>query len=600
MIPPVTTTGTKRGLGSVLRDAWRLTAPYFMRSDERWSARLLLGAIIVMSLVTVALTVVLNYWHGAFYNALQEKDFTAFTQLILTWQVTPDGFIPGFVPIVVVLVPLGFYSTYLTQLLQLRWRRHMTEQMVGGWLEDRAYYTISLENVAAAPGQARATDNPDQRISEDLNNFTNDTLTLSLDLLSNIVSLVSFSQILWVLSGTVAVLGIPIPGYMFWLCLVYAVAGSWVTHLVGRPLALLNFLRQKVEADFRFALVRVRENAEGIALYAGEQPERAGLMSRFAEVFLNYRAVMTRQKKLNALTGIYAQAAVLFPFAVAAPRFFSGAIELGGLMRVVGAFAQVQVAMSWFVTNYASLATWRATVDRLTTFQSALETAHALAGAGVRLRQNAAAPGITLQNVTMDLPGGRTLLHGGIITLPKGRATVISGRSGIGKSTLFRALAGIWPFGSGTVERPSGSALFLPQRPYIPLGTLREAVTYPAAPGTIPDAAIRDALAATGLGALLPELDTDQPWAQRLSGGEQQRLAFARALLLHPDWLFLDEATASLDPHAEAELYRTIREKLPATTVLSIAHRAEVARWHDQSLIFTEGGLHEAEPVPAK
>ena len=585
---------------AVLRDAWRLAGPYFTRSDERWSARILLAVIIAMNLASVGIDVVLNYWHGAFYDALQQKDFTGFLSLILTWRSGPDGFMLGFLPIVAVAVPLGIYSIYLQQLLTIRWRQWMTENTVADWLTGRAYYTISLQSVAAQAGTGTPTDNPDQRISEDLNSFTTDTLSLGLDLFSNVVSLISFAQILWVLSGSTAIFGVTIPGYMLWLALVYAVVGTWLTHLVGRPLAALEFLRQKVEADFRFALVRVRENAEGVALYAGEAPERAGLLSRFGAVVHNWRDVMNRRKKLNAMSLGYRQAAVIFPFIIAAPRYFTGAIELGGLMRVAGAFGQVQNSLSWFVISYADLARWRATVDRLTSFRQAIATAHALAGRGVALRQGRAGA-IRLDDVTIALPDGRTLLdHAGLV-LPQGQSTVITGRSGAGKSTLFRTLAGIWPFGHGAVERPPGSALFLPQRPYIPLGTLRTAVCYPADPATLADIKIQDALRTVGLGALLPDLDTDQPWAQRLSGGEQQRLAVARALLLRPDWLYLDEATASLDPEGEADLYRLLRENLPGTTILSIAHRAEVTRWHDDSLTFGDKRLTPSrEPAPAK
>ena len=339
--------------------------------------------------------------------------------------------------------------------------------------------------------------------------------------------------------------------------------------------------------------MRVRENAEGIALYAGERSERLGLLDRFASIVGNWHQYMNRTKLLNALIAGYEQVAGIFPFVVASPRYFAGEIMLGGLTRIAGAFSQVQNALSWFVEAYASLAIWRATVGRLASFQDAVAAAHALAGGGVRVRAGEANE-IALQDVTLGLPDGRSLIEHAGLTVPAGRSTVVSGRSGSGKSTLFRAIAGIWPFGKGAVGRPPGRMLFLPQRPYIPLGTLREAVTYPAAPGTVPDEAVRQALDDAGLAALAGELDEEQPWAQRLSGGEQQRLAVARALLQRPDWLFLDEATASLDPEGEAELYAKLRERLPGTTILSIAHRGEVARWHDDRLVMREGELREA------
>jgi putative ATP-binding cassette transporter len=373
----------------------------------------------------------------------------------------------------------------------------------------------------------------------------------------------------------------------------YAVVGTGFTHLIGRPLAALEFQRQRVEADFRFGLVRVRENAEGVALYGGEQAETAALLGRFVNIVANVRATMTRVKKLTALNAGYSQVAGIFPLIVVAPRYFAGTIALGGMMRVVGAFSEVQGALSWFVDAYPQLAKWRATVGRLTGFQQAIEDAKRLAQGGVRVAP-AAGPGLSLEGVTLALPDGRTLLEGAALGVPRGRSTVVSGRSGSGKSTLFRAIAGIWPFGGGTVRRPAEATLFLPQKPYIPLGTLRQVVTYPAAAGSIGDGVVAEALTEVGLGALVAELDADAPWAQRLSGGEQQRLAVARALLLRPAWLFLDEATASLDPEGEAELYRLLRSRLPGTTIVSIAHRPEVAEWHEDALVFSQAGLHPA------
>lgn len=568
-----------RRFGSLMRDAWRLTAPYF-RSEERWRARGLLVAIIALNLLLVAVNVILNQWRGAFYNSLQDKDWHSFLALIFWWQGGKLGFMPGFVILAGIYIPVAIYRTYLRQWLQMRWRRWLTARVMDDWLTDRAYYSISL----AADPKGTGTDNPDQRIAEDVRDFTEFTLTLGVGLLSNLVSLFSFVTILWTLSGAVTLLGVTIPGYMVWVALLYAVVGTWLTHLVGRPLAFLNFQQQRVEADFRFGLVRLRENVEGVALQGGEAEERDGLSHRFAEVVANWWRIMERTKLLNALTSGYAQVAGIFPIVVAAPRYFAGKIALGGLMRIVGAFAEVQGAMSWFVDSYNSLATWQSQVARLTLFLRAIQGAHAFSGTGVALRQGQSKDWQT-HALTLRLPDGSALLDGAGLTFPKGQATLITGRSGTGKSTLFRALAGIWPFGSGAVERPPGSYLFLPQRPYIPLGTLRHALTYPVSLDAYPDEAVRAALADVGLGALAPALDTEENWAQRLSGGEQQRLAVARALLLKPDWLFLDEATASLDPEAEGELYRLLRERLHGTTLVSIAHRESVARFHDARLV---------------
>ena len=564
------------GLRQVLREAWRLASPFFRSSEERWAARLMLGSIIAMNLMMVGGDVLLNTWRRSFYNSLQEKDWGSFISLLLAWQQNDDGFMPGFLPIVAVYVLIAIYSTYLTQILQMRWRRWMVGQMTANYLAGRAFYTMG------ATGHANA-DNPDQRIADDTSFFVDKTLNLGLDLLSNVVSFFSFSVILWSLSSALTVMGVAIPGFLLWASLFYAALGTWLTHLVGRRLVGLEFNQQRTEANFRFALVRLRENTEGVALMGGEAQERAGLAGRFGAVFGNWVLLSKRKKLVNSLVNGYAQLAVIFPFVIAAPQYFTTAMKLGDLMQIVGAFSQVQNSISWFVNQYQSLAAWRATVTRLSGFEDAVAEAHAAGLSGLRAVP-AGEP--ALEDVTVRLPNGDTLMEAARITFPAGRSTVITGRSGSGKSTLFRVLAGIWPFGTGVVRQPDGSSLFLPQRPYIPLGTLRGALCYPAPPERFPDRDVRDALEDVGLGRLGSELDVEENWPQRLSGGEQQRLAIARALLLRPDWLFMDEATASLDPDAEAELYGLLRRRLPGTTIISVAHRPAVARFHDAAMEF--------------
>ncbi len=572
-----------RSLGPFLRDAWYLARPYFF-SEEKWSARGLLLAIVALNLSMVAMDVVLSYWNRAFYNALQDKNWDDFLALLLTWKVTPGGIMPGFCGVAAVYIVVYVYRTYLNQWLQIRWRRWLTKSFLDKWLADRAYYRISLGS-GTGPTATLGTDNPDQRISEDTRSFVAEALSLSLDLLSNVVSLFSFVTILWTLSGPFLLLGVDIPGYMVWVALLYAVVGTWFTHLIGRPLAALNFRQQRVEADFRFSLVRLRENVEGVALYQGEVEEKRGLAGRFQEVTSNWWAIMRRTKLLNSLIAGYGQAAAVFPIVVAAPGYFAGRVALGGMMQTVNAFGQVQSAMSWVVTSYSVLANWRATVERLATFDRAIVQARAAAGTGVAL---AAASGTEyrLDDVTLTLPDGRALMEHASFVLERGASAVITGRSGSGKSTLFRALAGIWPFGEGQVQRPSGTSLFLPQRPYFPLGSLRHAVAYPAEPGDYSTEVIEEAMREAGLNILIPRLDDEEKWGQVLSGGEQQRLAVARALLLRPDWLFLDEATASLDPESEAELYAALKRKLPDTTIVSIAHRESVVALHSRRVAF--------------
>ncbi len=581
-----------RGLGSFLKDAYRLSKPYFTRSDEKWSAWGLLIAIVVLNLSQVGLSVVLNYWRREFYNSLQQKNWSAFMDLIFIYRQTPSGWMPGFCELAVVFIGIAVYSVYLNQWLQIRWRRWMTTRYLGEWLADRAYYRISLTTDHAAIG----TDNPDQRIAEDLRDFTENTLTLGLGLLSNIVSLGSFVGILWGLSGAVELFGISVPGYMVWVAIVYAVIGSWLTHLVGRPLAALNFRQQRVEADFRYSLVRVRENMEGIALYRGEHEEQGLLLHRFGAVIGNWYAIMRRMKLLNTLTVGYDQVAVIFPVVVAAPRYFAGAMELGGMMQTVGAFSQVQNSLSWFVTAYASLANWRAIVERLTTFHGAIVAARAAAGEDFE-RVDAPDGTVRLHDITLTVPNGAKLLEHVDLVLQPGHSVVITGRSGSGKSTLFRAFAGIWPFGHGRVELPA-RAFFLPQRPYIPLGTLRHVIAYPQPVETFDPATLAAALTDVGLANLVDLLQRDENWPMRLSGGEQQRVAIARALLAKPDWIFLDEATASLDPQAEGEMYRILRQRLPNATLVSIAHRASVAAFHERRLVFRREEGKAGELVP--
>lgn len=583
-----------RGIGPFLRDVWRLSWPYFS-SEERWSARALLLGMVALRLALVGATVVQNYWNGAFYNSLQAKDWDAFTDLLLFYHRTDEGFQIGFTVIATAYVGIAILYAYVTKWLQIRWRRWLTDRFVNAWMSDRAYYRMSLLSDPSYVG----TDNPDQRISEDLRDFVTNATELGVGLLGHAVTIASFLGILWQLSGEATVFGVPIPGYLVWAALIYAVAGTALTHLVGRALVGLNFRQQRVEADFRYALVRVRENVEGIALHAGEGEEASNLGGRFAHVVENWWRLMNRNLRLDVVVNYYAQFAGVMPFVIGASRYFTGKSTLGTLTQTVGAFSNVQDAMSWFINAYTSLAQWRAIVSRLGTFQDAIDEAGAPVPGGA-----SAAGAVGLSDATLSLPDGTAILSHADLAFRAGESVVIDGRPGSGKSTLFRALAGLWPFARGGVRAPEGS-MFLPQRAYVPLGTLRRAVTYPAAPGAYADAEVADALTAAGLPGLVAHLDEDANWPQRLSGGEQQRLALARVLLAKPAWLFLDEATASLDPDGEARLYRTLRERLPGTTIVSIAHRPSVAAFHDRRVTLDRpdeglGRLVEDRPLAAE
>ena len=554
-----------KSVSSYLVDWWRLVVPYF-RSEERWIAIALLVGAIVLTLASVTVNVAFSEWNRRFYDSLQNKDEAAF------WiEMVNFGWIAALA------IAFGVARGLVSPYLRLRWRRWLTGHYLSHWLDGRGYYRIELE---------RKVDNADQRISEDLRLLGFYTMTLLLGLISAVATLVSFLFILWQLSGPMSLsfigLDVVIPGYMVWAALVYAFLGTWLANLVGRRLIPLNFLQQRYEANFRFGLMRVRENAEGIALYRGEPRENEVLEAKFTDVFNNaWRVLVTEMQLLFYQIG-YGQLAIIFPYIVTAPRFFAGAITLGVVMQTAQAFGQVQSALSFFIDNYTNVAELRAVMDRLKGLQIAIEEKPP---ENITVGAEAGRTAVGTSGLELALPTGQTLLKDLNLTLPKGAWTLISGSSGSGKSTLFRALAGIWPFGQGRVLIPAGArVLFLPQKPYIPIATLREAVKYPDENSKATDADVVEALEAARLGHLADRLDEEAHWSNMLSGGEQQRLAIARALVFKPDWLFLDEATASLDEANEAAVYSVLKERLPQATVVSIGHRPSLRQWHETHL----------------
>ena len=557
------------------RQAWALTKPYF-QSDQKWQARGLLAAIVVLNLGLVYMAVLFNDWNKLFYDALQDKDEAVFwTQL------------GRFTYLAFAFIIIAVYKFYLTQLLEMRWRAWMTGHYLQRWLSNQAFYKLELNRFSpSANGDARHPDNPDQRIQEDINQFSSYTISLTMGLLNAVVTLASFVGILWGLSGgfafTLAGNSYNIPGFMVWMAVLYCAAGSLLTHYIGRPQIALNFQQQRVEADFRHHMVRVREYSEAIALDRGEAAERVQLDQRFSKVLGNYLALIKAQKNLVWFTSFFGQAAVVFPFVVAAPRFFSGAIQLGALMQIASAFGQVQGALSWFVDSYPNLAGWRATTDRLTSFEASFQTLASL-GQGTQLAETMDATALDVQHLTVNLPGGATLLANQALHASAGDSVLLQGPSGSGKSTLFRTLAGIWPYASGEVVRPANT-MFMAQRPYFPNGPLRDALAYPGLPSSYSDAQLQQALADALLPELASQLDSANAWSQTLSGGEQQRLAIARVLLKNPQWVLADEATSALDESTEHTLYQRLLALVKANggALISIAHRPSVAAFHAQ------------------
>ncbi len=574
---------TARGFFSQL---WKLTAPYWwcedigidrkivgvqLRIPEKWVARGLLLVIIGMAVFLVFLSKQLNDWNARFFNALQEKNEAAFYAELWVWA-----------ELVFIFIVIAVYRLWLRQLLVIRWRRWLTGVYFRQWLGERTYYRMELAN--------HGTDNPEQRIEQDINDFTQQTLTLTLGLLSEIMTLVTFTLVLWGLSGALELPifgGISIPGYMMWVAIVYSALGSWMTYKIGRPLVRVNFDLERYNADFRYRMVRIRENAESIALYDGEPDEERRLGGAFARIYDTWWDYMKYNKRLTWLTVFYSQVAGIFPIIVAAPRYFAGQVPLGTLTQTAGAFSQVQGSLSWFVDSYTQLASWKATVNRLTTFSETMQRAK-LAQATERGFdvEHVAGRALALQGVDVTLPDGRVLLEDIDLSIKTGERLVLQGPSGSGKTTLFRVLAGLWPYGRGVVAIPKDAkALFLPQKPYIPIGTLKEAICYPDRPEAHEDVEVSLVLTDCQLGHFANRLGETGNWSMTMSPGEQQRLSFARVLLVKPDWLFLDEASSALDEPTEAQMYRLVLERLPEVTVVSIAHKPSVVQFHDRRIV---------------
>jgi putative ATP-binding cassette transporter len=565
--------------------------PAFSALERRIAVAMVIFLVLVNQM-QVGISVKLSFFNRDWFNAIQSKDETAFWQLLL-FVFTPWAF---------TYVVSAVIEFVVQQMLVIRWRRWLTQYFVADWLGEHAHYRMTLLGSQA--------DNPDQRIAEDVNRFIDGgnegygIYSYSILLISTLSSLVAFVVLLWNLSTNFTVPGtdIHVPGFLFWVALVYALIGTLFTHLIGRPLVALYFQRQTVEASFRFSLARLREYSEQVALLSGENTERAALGSRFGAIIRNYLDLVFWRKWLTAFISLYGQISPIIPYVFAAPFYFAGKIQLGVMTQTAQAFGRVESALTFFVTYYSSLANFKSVVDRLTSFAAAINRAKGMAAAGpTRLPAREGAPSVALEGLAIALPDGRRIIETEGLAYAAGETALLGGPSGSGKSTLFRAISGIWPFGEGRIHVPDGAeVMVVPQKPYIPIGTLRAAISYPGGTDAYADADIRRALDDARIGFLADQLDREDIWSQRLSGGEQQRVAIARALLKKPDWLFLDEATSALDEKLEADLYQILTQRLPKTTIVSIGHRSTLAAFHVRQLHMTEGDGGRFTPRDAK
>jgi putative ATP-binding cassette transporter len=542
------------------RDLWRLIRIYWTSRAARWGGVLLLGAV-SLELATVYGNVLLSDAQRHIFDALGDR--------------APGDFGIGvsyFLAAALGTLLASTFRIYLRQRLEIHWREYLTNDYVRRWVGEQAYWQAELHQ--------GDIDNPDQRISEDIRDFVASALGLSLSLLSAVVTLVSFGGILWRLSGLwpIHLGGIEyrVPGLMMWVAIVYAVLAMWVTHLVGRKLVPINFDRLRCEADFRYGLVRFRDHAEAVLLARGQGVEQTSLAQNFRCVVANYLRLIGAQRDLTLLTSGIGHANTIVPLLIAAPSFFAGQLTLGMVAQVRVAYGEVSGALTWFVNAYQEIARWRANIERLTSFASAMRTTAREVDpdrAGLRVTPSPEAV-LRLTDVRLDAPGGKVLVRGANAVVHAGERVAIIGTAGTGKTTLFRAIAGLWPFGAGRIEVPGTARLqFVPQRAYLPIGTLRAAVTYPSPPDDVPAERIVDVLEMLGLGHLVPRLDERAHWEQRLSGAEQQRLAVARVFVQRPDWLFLDEVTSALDEASEQQMYELLAERLPNVTVVAVAQR---------------------------
>jgi len=546
------------GRNVFLSDVWTLARPYWQSEDKAY-ARRMLALLLAIKFVTIWICVQQNNWYASFYAAIEHHEIAEFLKQIGVFALIAGSFVASLV-----------YSHWVAESLKLRWRDWLVRRTTRDWLADRAYYRLQIGDAPAV--------NPDQRIVEDLGLFAGQTINLVVGFLDVAVSLVAFTAILWSLSGTVTIAGFSIAGYMVFAVFGYTFLASWFTHLIGHPLAKLHTTGQNLESDFRYSLVRLRENAETIAFYRGEEREAAVIDERWTKVVQNVWGIMRRERAVGLFAHAHGQFSIILPFLLSAPRYFYGQIGFAQVMQIAAACGAVQACLNFFITSYGQIAQWRATTERLKRFRRQIDALKAATTSSVDAERRGEA--FVVRDLELALPDQRTIATSISLEAVSGEAVLIKGPSGAGKSTLLRAVAGIWPHARGQVSFPEGDVFFVPQKPYIPLRTLRQAAFYPAVP-TADDAEIAQVLEAVRLGHLIGRLDEVDQWSQRLSGGEQQRLGFARVLLAKPRTIFLDEATSALDEETERQVYTLLREAEWKPTILSIGHRSTLAQFHD-------------------
>ncbi|GAB92162.1 ABC transporter ATP-binding protein/permease [Gordonia rhizosphera] len=593
------------------RQFWNVTGSFFLGRETRVMAWGFIILLLLLSLLGVRLSVLFSYFSNDLYTSLQTvaQGLTGQGpegQSLL--EAGKSGFwhsMAVFGILATIHVGRTLIEIYVGSAFEIKWRWWLTQSASSNWMEGRAFYRnrfVDLSHQGKDAGIQPGVDNPDQRIESDITNLASSSRTLVFSsggsstsgVIPAVVTIVSFTKILWDLSGPMTLGGVEIPRLMVWLVLMYVLVATVVAFWIGRPLIRLNFLRERLTANFRYALVRIRDGAENVAFYRGEGVEQRGLMTRFKAVVDNFWQIVYRMLKFVGWNFSVSQLSVVFPFIVQAPRFFEGSIQLGDMTQTATAFGNVHDALSFFRNSYDDFASLRASIIRLDGLESADDKSRKLPQIDTVDRDRA----VRLANVSITTPDGNQLIRSLNLSLDPGDAVVVKGRSGAGKTTLLRGLAGLWPFVDGEFSRPSGNrTLFLSQMPYIPLGDLRTAVAYPAHPDDVGDEAIKAALRQVFLPHLTERLDEEEDWAKVLSPGEQQRVAFARILLTRPEVVFMDEATSAVDEGLEYSLYSLIRTELPGTILVSVSHRSTTDQHHTEVLEITGEGDWNLRPV---